>query len=121
MTENAETDAATSSDQKPSDTSPEVAELEADIERTREDLSHTVDQLSAKLDVKGRVRHRVEDTKDEAAHRLETVRERATDSEGRPTPAVMVVAGGITAGVVAVAVLAWRRRRAAARRSWWQH
>ena len=38
------------SDPKETDEITEVAQIEADIERTRADLAHTVDQLGARVD-----------------------------------------------------------------------
>ena len=37
-------------------------EIEADIARTREELAHTVDELTARLDVKARVQERIHQT-----------------------------------------------------------
>lgn len=89
---------------------PEVAALQADIERTREELAQTVDQLTAKLDVKTRVRETVSETKDRAASQVQHLRDQATDDDGKPTPAAMGVGAGIVAGVAAVVlVFMWRR------------
>ncbi len=97
----------------------EAAELEAHIARTREDLARTVDQLAAKLDVKTRVRTRAADARAGASYKLQDLRHRATDAEGRPTRAVMAVAGGTVAALVAVVVVgAWRRNGAGGRRGW---
>jgi hypothetical protein len=97
-------------DDRPADETPEVAELQADIERTRADLAQTVDQLTAKLDVKTRVRNRITDTKDDATTRLRTWQDQATDDDGKPTPATLGVGGGVLAAVVAVLVVVlWRR------------
>jgi len=74
-------------------TSPD--EIEADIERQREELAATVTQLQSKLDFKAR-----------AQHRVAVLRDRATTESGRPRPEVIAVA----AAVVAVGgVLVWRR------------
>lgn len=74
-------------------TSPEAAALQAEIERTREDLAETVDQLAAKLDVKSRVRDKV------------------TSPDGKPTPAVTSVGAGVVAGLAAIVLLwLWGRR-----------
>lgn len=90
--------------------SPEMVELQADIERTRADLADTVDQLTAKLDVKTRLRNRVADTKDNASTQLHNLQDRATDDDGRPTPATLGIGGGVLAAVVAVLLIAlWRR------------
>lgn len=69
----------------------QMAEIEADIERTREDLTHTVDELAARLNVKRRVRSRL------------------IDERGRPARPVLVAA--VVAVVVTTAVVVSRRRR----------
>lgn len=91
---------------------PEMAELEADIVRTREDLADTVDQLTAKLDVKSRIRGRAAETKDAAAVQLHSARRQLVDDDGRPRPAALRVGGGVLAAVVAVLLVKlWYRRR----------
>lgn len=107
---------ATASGGSADEAPPEVAELQADIERTRADLADTVDQLTAKLDVKNRVRGRVAATKDEAAAQLSKVRDRATDDQGRPTRSTIGIGGGAVAAVVAVVLVAWWRRHHTSRR-----
>lgn len=72
-------------------------ELEADIEAQRDQLAHTVDQLTAKLDVKSRTQAKIADVKD-----------RSTDADGRPNPEVIAAAGSLLA-VIAVLVV-WRLR-----------
>ena len=64
-------------------------DIQADIERQREQLAQTVDELGHKLDVKAQTRERVSDVKD-----------RATTDEGKPRPEVL-----------GVAVLIWLPRR----------
>jgi len=61
-------------------------QIEAEIEEQRAQLAATVDQLTAKLDVKARM---------------------TTDS-GKPRPEVLAAAGSLVA--MAVALLWWRRR-----------
>lgn len=73
-------------------------EIEADIARTRAELAHTVDELTARFDVKARVQERVQE-----------VRDRATDDRGRPTPATMAIGGAVVVAIVVTVI--WRRRR----------
>ena len=98
---------------------PEVAELEADIARTREELAQTVDQLAAKLDVKTRIRNRVSETRDAATVQVRSVRDRLTGVDGKPTPAALSIGGGVVAAIAAVVLVKlWirpsRRQRQAA-------
>ncbi len=71
-------------------------EIQADIEKQREQLARTVDQLSHKLDVKAQARAKVDEVKD-----------RSTTAEGKPRPELLGAA--VLVGVVLVVV--WRRRR----------
>lgn len=82
-----------------------VADIEADIERTRAELGETVGALSDKLDVK----QRVSDKTDEIKHRAQEKVQPAVETvKNRP----VVPAAGIAAVVlVVVGVIAWRRRR----------
>jgi hypothetical protein len=66
-------------------------EIEADIERTREQLGNTVDALSEKLDVKAQARHTIQNLKPRTVAIAEAT----------------LAAALITVG----AVLVWRRRR----------
>ena len=72
-------------------------EIEAEIAAQREELAETVDQLTAKLDVKSHAQQKVADVKD-----------RATTDTGKPRPEVLAAAGSLLAMVV---VLLWWRRR----------
>ncbi len=74
-------------------------DIQADIERQREQLAATVDQLGHKLDVKAQTKAKVAD-----------VRERATTDEGKPRPELLGAAGGVVVAVVLLVI--WRRRRA---------
>ena len=76
-------------------TSPE--QIEADIERQREELAATVTQLQSKLDVKTRARHKAAD-----------LRDRATTESGRPRPELVA---GAVAALAVVGLLVWRRTR----------
>lgn len=98
----------------------ELDEIEAGIERTREDLAETVDELTARLDVKTRARERVAQAREDALLRLQTLRYRVVDNRGRPTPVALGAVGVVATGAGLVAVLLWRRQRAARRRSWWR-
>ncbi len=73
-------------------------EIQADIERQRDQLAQTVDRLGHKLDVKAQTKAKVAD-----------VRDRSTTDEGRPRPALLGAAVAVATGVVLVVV--WRRRR----------
>lgn len=72
-------------------------EIQADIERQREALASTVDQLTDRLDVKSRATAKAHELKD-----------RATTDDGSPRPEVLGAAAGV---VVALALLVWWRRR----------
>lgn len=71
--------------------------IQADIERQREQLAETVDQLSQKLDVKARARTKVHDAHD-----------RATTADGKPRPELVAAAA---AAMVGVALIVWWHRR----------
>lgn len=101
---------------------PTIAELQADIDRNREDLAETVEALTGKLDVKGRTQARLAETRQQAAERLAAGRTRAnelagrarsaaTGPDGKPTPVALAVAAGLSASLAAAGVLVWRRRR----------
>jgi MYXO-CTERM domain-containing protein len=72
-------------------------EIQADIERQREQLAQTVDELGHKLDVKAQAKARVAE-----------VRERATTDDGNPRPEVIGVAAAVVLGV---GLLVWLRSR----------
>ena len=75
------------------DSQASAEDVEADIARTREDLGHTVDELTRKLDVKAQAQHKVDDVKDKV---------------GQLKPVVPAVAVVLAAAVIAVVI--WRRR-----------
>ena len=72
-------------------------QMEAEIAAQRDQLADTVDQLSAKLDVKSQAQAKVTDMK-----------HRATTENGRPRPQLLAVAGSL---VAAALTLVWWRRR----------
>jgi hypothetical protein len=76
-------------------TTPE--QIEADIERQRDELAATVSQLQAKLDVKARAKDKATELQD-----------RATTESGRPRPELVAAAAAV---VVLLGVLVWRRTR----------
>ncbi|GAA2142944.1 hypothetical protein GCM10009844_14720 [Nocardioides koreensis] len=76
-------------------TSPD--EIEADIERQREELAATVTQLQSKLDLKAR-----------AQQRAAELRDRATTESGSPRPEL--IAGAVVT-VAVIGLLVWRRTR----------
>lgn len=73
-------------------------QLEAEIEAQRHELARTVDQLTAKLDVKSRTQAKVAD-----------VRDRATTEDGKPRTEVLAAAGSLVAMITVL--LIWRLRR----------
>jgi len=103
--------------------SPSIEELQENIEQTRAELGETVDALSAKLDVKGRTKQRLSHTKDQAGAKVHDTqvkaarlaaqaKDKATDQQGKPKPAVLGGAGAVAAVLVAgVVLLVWRRVR----------
>jgi MYXO-CTERM domain-containing protein len=78
-------------------TTPE--QIEAEIERQREELADTVDQLQARLDVKAR-----------AKHRAAVLRDQLTTASGAPRPDLTAAAAAALVLVVGVVVLRRRRR-----------
>jgi len=90
-------------------------DIEADIERAREELGDTVEALAAKTDVKGRAKARATETKEAVTEKLsgigDSAREAAPDSASagaqqavqavKENPDYVVLAGAFTAGVIA--------------------
>ena len=72
-------------------------QIEADIERQRDELAATVTELQARLDVKARARDKAEELK-----------QRATTDSGKPRPELAAAAVTV---VALVGVVLWRRRR----------
>jgi hypothetical protein len=83
-------------------------EIQADIEKQREQLAQTVDQLTHKLDVKAQTKAKVEDVKEQTRIRAAEVKDLSTTDDGKPRPEVLGAAVAVVAGVV---LLVWLRRR----------
>lgn len=78
---------------------PSIASVEAELDATRQEMAHTLDELSARLDVKARSREAVHDAK-------------ARGKEAITAPEVRIGAGVAGAVFLGLAVLlVWRRRR----------
>jgi hypothetical protein len=93
-----------------------AAELQQEIERTREHLGQTVEELAAKADVKSRARAKTADVKSRARATTAEVKRKAADASGqvrrsqvvqRRWPLAAAAAGVILIGSIAV----WRRRK----------
>jgi chromosome segregation ATPase len=82
-------------------------EIQQEIERTRERLGETVDELAAKADLKARARAKVTEVKARANEVTGQVRQ--SQALQRRWPAVVAAGALVAAGA---AVLIWRRRRA---------
>lgn len=82
---------------------PESEALRDEVERTREHLAETVDELAAKFDVKSRAK--------ESAHEFtESAKESVVDPDGKPRPEVLSLAAGLTSLFLAYLVLRSLRR-----------
>jgi ElaB/YqjD/DUF883 family membrane-anchored ribosome-binding protein len=84
----------------------DIDDVQADIEQTRKELGQTVEDLSAKFDVKERTKEKVGETKERVIERADTLRHTATDNPKRTVPVIAVLLIGLTIGI-----LVWRRRR----------
>ena len=83
-------------------------EIQEDIEKQREQLAQTVDQLGHKLDVKAQGKAKVEDVKAQTQAKLAEAKDISTTDEGKPRPEVLGAAAALVAGV---AMIIWLRRR----------
>ena len=81
---------------------PTPADIQAEIDATRERLGETVDQLAARLDVPARTRARV--TEDALR-----VRDTAVETYRESPPAVLGAVGAVVSAVVGIVI--WRRKR----------
>jgi MYXO-CTERM domain-containing protein len=98
----------------------EADRIRAEIVETRAELSDTVEQLGAKLDVKARVadkqaevtetvKAKVDEGVTTAKQSAAKLQEAATDEQGNPTPQAFAAAGGVF--LLLVLLLRRRRRR----------
>jgi hypothetical protein len=81
---------------------PSPADIQAEIDATRERLGETVDQLAARLDVPARTRARV--TEDALR-----VRDTAVETYRESPPAVLGAAAAVVSAVAGIVI--WRRKR----------
>ena len=81
-----------------------AAELQQEIEQTREHLGQTVNELAAKADVKSRARAKTAEVKGKAADVSGQVRRSQVVQRRWP----LAVAA---AGVILVSIAVWRRRK----------
>jgi ElaB/YqjD/DUF883 family membrane-anchored ribosome-binding protein len=103
-----------------------ISDIQADIEQTRQHLGETIEALSAKTDVAGRAKEKVDDTKDAIAERASdtkdaivekthaaqtTARHALTDTSGSVRAGLPIAAVIAATAVVVAGVVAWRRRR----------
>jgi hypothetical protein len=83
-------------------------ELEQEIERTREHLGDTIDELAGKADMKARARARAAEVKARAAEVSGRIRQsKAVQSQVKQRRWPVVVAAGV---LIAGSVIIWRRR-----------
>ncbi len=103
----------------------EADRIRAEILETRAELSRTVEQLGAKLDVKARVadkqaevtetvKAKVDEGVTTAKQGAAKLQEAATDEQGKPTPQAYAAAGGVFLLLVLLLRRRRRRRRALA-------
>lgn len=84
-----------------------IDEIQTDIEKTRKELGETVQELSAKLDVKQRTKDKAAETKEAVVDKAHAV-QHATIDDGRAKVTVPAAAAVI---VGAVALIWFLRRR----------
>jgi hypothetical protein len=96
-----------------------ASEIQQEIDRTRERLGETVEELAAKADVKARAKEKAVEMKAKAQGKATEVsglvKDKATDVSGRVKKSQLVqrrwlVAAAAAAGVLAAGVV-WRRRK----------
>jgi hypothetical protein len=63
-----------------------IDDIQADIEHTREELGETIEALSAKADVKGRVKKKAADTKDSITEKVYETKESSSKRHTSRSP-----------------------------------
>ena len=91
-------------------------EIQQEIDRTRERLGETVDELAAKADVKARTQAKAAEMKARAQGKATEMKAKATEVSGqvRRSPVVQrrwPVAAAAASIVLVGSLLAWRRRK----------
>lgn len=116
----------------------ETADLRTDIERTREELGETVEELARKADIKGRARERVAELKTRVRDSAQRTKDRVTSAAAQQRAAgekvpvrtravqaadvvrrhpVAFASGGAAAVAGTIALRGRRKKRGARRRS----
>jgi hypothetical protein len=85
----------------------DARQLEAEIERTREQLGETVEALAAKVDVKARAQQKADQLTGQLKSSANQVKRQLTQ---RPIP-VAVTAGAVGVLVLTLVIMSQRRRR----------
>ena len=97
-----------------------ASEIQQEIDRTRERLGETVEELAAKADVKARAKEKAVEMKARAQGKATEVsglvKDKATDVSGRVKQNQAVqrrwpLAAAAAAGVLAAGIVVWRRRK----------
>ncbi|WP_235624036.1 DUF3618 domain-containing protein [Mycolicibacterium goodii] len=92
-----------------------MAEIQADIAKTRDELGQTVEALAAKTDVRARAHDKAVETRQRIADKAHAAQaathDALTDERGAVKPAIPVGAVVAVLAIVAAVVLLRRRRR----------
>ncbi|UJH69590.1 DUF3618 domain-containing protein [Ornithinimicrobium sp. INDO-MA30-4] len=86
-------------------------QIEADIARHRQELSHTVDELTQRLDVKKQAQHKMTSAKAEVSDRLQATKVRAQAADPAELAAMAAPALAVLAAVILALGLIRRRRQ----------
>jgi hypothetical protein len=86
-----------------------IDELQTDIEQTRKELGQTVENLSAKLDVKQRTKDKAVETREAVVDKAHAV-QHATLDDGRAKLTVPIAVVAVLGAAAAVWLVSRRRR-----------